>query len=241
MLLAHHLRRASVPKPNLPVHVALLDDHAVVRLGMLHNISDDTRLMLVGDFGNSADLLSALRKGERVDVLLLDYALAATDSDGAQLILQLRKQYPAMRILVASAYDSPATVALVLRAGAHGFWGKGEAIAELPLAILKVASGKRYLSDARTADIPHVPLSAADAGTAEPEGVATPYNALGMLSKREQEVLRCILDGMVVTEIASKYSRTVKTISNQKQAAFRKLGIRSIAELVQFRDSLRGP
>lgn len=225
-------------KPNLPVHVALLDDHAVVRLGMLHNISDDTRLILVGDFGSSAALLQALRKGERVDVLLLDYALAATDADGAQLILQLRKQYPRMRILVASAYDSPATIALVLRAGAHGFWGKSEPIADLPHAILTVASGKRYLSEHRSAALPHVPLSAGK--YPERKDGNPPYDTLHMLSKREQEVLRCILDGMGVTEIAAKFSRSVKTISNQKQSAFKKLGIRSFSELVPFRDSLRG-
>jgi two-component system, NarL family, captular synthesis response regulator RcsB len=58
------------------------------------------------------------------------------------------------------------------------------------------------------------------------------------LSPREREVLRCVLDGMAVTAIARKFSRSVNTISTQKQAAYRKLGIRSDAELFKVQHSL---
>ncbi|MEV8761136.1 helix-turn-helix transcriptional regulator, partial [Klebsiella pneumoniae] len=54
------------------------------------------------------------------------------------------------------------------------------------------------------------------------------------LSPREREVLRCCLDGMSVTDIAEKFARSVKTISGQKQSAFRKLGVRSDNELFKI-------
>ena len=50
---------------------------------------------------------------------------------------------------------------------------------------------------------------------------------LALLSAREQEVIRCYLDGMTITEIAEKFNRSIKTISTQKATAFRKLGITS--------------
>lgn len=58
------------------------------------------------------------------------------------------------------------------------------------------------------------------------------------LSPREHDVLRCYLAGMSVSDIASKFSRSRKTISTQEQSAFRKLGIRSDAELFASRKLL---
>ena len=60
------------------------------------------------------------------------------------------------------------------------------------------------------------------------------------LSFREREVLRCCLDGMSVTQIALKFERSVKTISTQKQAAFKKLGLRSDNELFKIRSQFEG-
>lgn len=224
-------------KPNLPIHVALLDDHAVVRMGYEREIFSDTRLEIAGSFGRSADLLHALRQGTRVDVLLLDYALGDTDSDGVQLISMFRQQYPKMRILVASAHENPATVALVLRAGVHGFLGKGQPLHELCPAIYQVARGRRYMNDSLAERMPHIPMNVSEAAES---ANGRPESPLGVLSKREQEVMRCILDGMAVNDVAHKFSRSAKTISNQKQSAFKKLGIRTLVELAAYRDRLKG-
>jgi len=59
------------------------------------------------------------------------------------------------------------------------------------------------------------------------------------LSPREREVLRCCLEGMSVTQIAEKFARSVKTISGQKQAAFRKLGVRNDNELFKIQHQLQ--
>lgn len=58
------------------------------------------------------------------------------------------------------------------------------------------------------------------------------------LSPKEREVLRCCLDGMSVSQISRKFMRSMKTISGQKQAAFRKLGVRTDAELFKLQHSL---
>jgi DNA-binding NarL/FixJ family response regulator len=107
-----------------PIRTALLDDHAVVRMGYERVLNQDGRFEVVGAYSKSGELFCALRLGLHIEVLMLDYALADTDVDGAQLITTLRREYPALRILVASGHDNPATASLVLRAGAHGFLGK---------------------------------------------------------------------------------------------------------------------
>ena len=230
----------------LPIRTALLDDHAVVRMGYELVFSQDGRFDIVGAYSKSGELFAALRMGLTVDVLLLDYALADADVDGAQLITTLRRQYPELRILVASAHDNPATASLALRAGAHGFLGKAQPLTDLAAAIARVAQGRRYVSDELSSRLP--PLSslraARDRIAAQEKATGQPVPAeallIGALSKREQEVMRCVLDGMAVSEVAAKFSRSTKTISNQKQSAFRKLGVRSLVELSALRDRLLG-
>ena len=225
-------------KPEFPIYVALLDDHAVVRMGYAREITTDARMELAGSYGSSAELLAALRAGERVDVLLLDYALADTDSDGVQLISILRLRYPAMRILVASAHDNPATVSLLLRAGALGFLSKAQSLRELLPAVREVAAGRRYVPGHIAELLPHIPQQGKGRANAQEEGAVAPSSEgpFEVLSKREQEVMRCILDGLSVADIALKFSRSAKTISNQKQSAFRKLGIRTLVEVATYRD-----
>jgi DNA-binding NarL/FixJ family response regulator len=58
------------------------------------------------------------------------------------------------------------------------------------------------------------------------------------LTAREQEVIRCYLAGMTVTEIAEKFNRSIKTISTQKAAAFRKLGVTSNNGLFKIKHTL---
>jgi DNA-binding NarL/FixJ family response regulator len=67
-----------------------------------------------------------------------------------------------------------------------------------------------------------------------------PLDALqaASLSAREQEVIRCYLAGMTVSEIAEKFNRSIKTISTQKTAAFRKLGVTSNNGLFKLKDTL---
>ncbi len=106
------------------IRLFILDDHAVVRLGYQHAIAQDARLRVVGVFSTVKELLDAIWQQQEADVLLLDYSLGADEIDGVNLIAMLRAKRPALKILVASAHDSPSVVSLVMRAGASGFVGK---------------------------------------------------------------------------------------------------------------------
>ena len=60
------------------------------------------------------------------------------------------------------------------------------------------------------------------------------------LSAREQDVIRCYLTGMTITDIAEKFNRSIKTISSQKASAFRKLGVVSNNELFRIKHIIDG-
>ncbi|NHQ93875.1 response regulator transcription factor [Janthinobacterium lividum] len=216
------------------LRIALLDDHAVVRHGLVARFTVEADIDVVGAYSTSRELIAGLLLTP-ADVLLLDYALGPDELDGVSLIRVLRTKFPDCPILVLSSHHEPATVALALRVGARGFVGKGEDMAELVKALRKVVSGAVYLSA-------EMSYRVAEASTAfdSREGAGGEDALLlgAALSAREREVIRCYLAGMTVTEIAEKFKRSIKTISSQKASAFRKLGVTSNNELFKIRHTI---
>ncbi len=225
--------------PASAMRIALLDDHAVVRYGLAMRLAEEPDLDVVGAFATSKELMAALRTVQ-ADLLLIDYALGSNDIDGLNLIRALRVRFPRSKILVASAHHNPATVALAMKAGAGGFVGKAQDLGELIQAVRAVGRGRQYLNVAMVAALSSMQQAESGASQASRSlsGSAPPASRalaeLSSLSPREREVLRCCLEGLSVTEIAEKFTRSVKTISGQKQSALRKLGVRSDHELFKI-------
>ncbi|WP_426807866.1 response regulator [Pseudomonas sp. WOUb67] len=207
-----------------PIRVALLDDHAIVRQGLVSHLGDAPGMTLVGVYKNSGELIRGMSAAP-ADVLLLDFVLGRDELDGVSLIRALRARFPACRILMLSTHHDSATVSLSLRVGASGFFGKHEDLSGLASAIRVVASGAIYLSAEVSYTVADAVQQTEEAEPTQP----TRDNALQLaaLSAREQEVIRCYLDGMTITQISEKFNRSIKTISTQKTTAFRKLGITS--------------
>ncbi|RUL70516.1 response regulator transcription factor [Dyella choica] len=210
------------------LRVMLLEDHVLVRHSMELLLKHEYGLDIAGSFCTPRQLFEALKE-DRPDVIVTDYALSATDTDGAKLLRSLHLHYPHVRVLVVSSHCNAPTIALAMRAGAHGFIGKTQHETELYLAIRTVAAGRTYFGR-------HLPEPASsinpihqsnEPGKDRGDGWLNAFN----LSTREHEVLRCILDGMPITAIAKKFSRSVTTISAQKHSAFRKLGVCTSHEL----------
>lgn len=213
--------------------IALLDDHPVVLHGVSGQLAQVREMSVVGEFASGRELLAALAVQE-IDVLIMDYSLGPKDIDGVSLLRMLRLRFPLLEILVMSGHGNPATATLAIRAGARGFIGKSRPMHELIEAIRSVAERKRYIDPALVRSFKYEESNVPDT---DDEGSMT-LGGQASLSVREREVLRCVLDGMAVTTIAKKFSRSVNTISTQKQSAYRKLGIRSDAELFKMQHSL---
>ncbi|MEK7892471.1 cable pilus system response regulator transcription factor CblR [Burkholderia contaminans] len=223
-----------------PIRVAILDDHAVVQHGITSFLTEKTGIEVAASFAKSRDLIRWLETN-RADVVLLDYTLGPGEIDGLNLVKLVNTRFPECRILMMSSSDTPATVNMTMRAGALGFFGKSENLGDLARAIRVVATGLSYISAELADRIMSVSTTDPRAAEARPAGhddASSPDSGLSAdlrLSPREHEVLRCYLAGMSVSDIASKFSRSRKTISAQKQSAYRKLGIRSDAELFASR------
>lgn len=220
-----------------PLRIILLDDHALIREALEVRFSLEADFKVQGVYSTSRELLDSLSRAE-ADLVVLDYQLADADIDGLRLIQSVRRRHPSIRIVIYSSSEKPATVNMSLRAGANGFVGKSQPTDELLRAIRMVALDRIYLAPAMAAELEKIPAAQMLPEGDNPDHAFTLSNQPN-LSPKESEVLRCCLEGMSVSQIASKFTRSRKTISGQKQAAFRKLGIKTDTELFKLQVQLK--
>ncbi|PRA30406.1 DNA-binding response regulator [Pseudomonas poae] len=211
----------------------LLDDHEMVRQGIELGLSKEPDLDVIGSFGTGRELLDALAQ-RPVDVVVMDFALGPSDLDGLGLLRTLSRRFKKCKAVVVSSHYTLAMVSLALKAGSRGVLGKTQNLTELISAIHTVAQGRVYLEPCMLHALQGVqPMF--DVSNMRSKVEAEPsLSVSACLTPKEQEVLRCFLDGMSVNSIAAKFSRSASTISTQKQSAYRKLGIKSDSELFKF-------
>lgn len=215
-----------------PLRIVLVDDHALIREALKIRLALEPDFKVVGVFTTSRELMEGVRD-EPADLLILDYQLTDGELDGLRLIQLVRNHYPDLRIVVFSSMERLATVNMSLRAGAHGFVGKSQETEELLRAIRVVALDRIYLAPEMAAKLDKLPVPQ-DAEVEQDFNADQALVESRQLSPKEREVLRCCLEGLSVSQIAAKFSRSRKTISGQKQAAFRKLGIVTDTELFKL-------
>ena len=213
--------------------VMLLDDHEMVRQGIELGLSKEADLTVIGTFGTGRELLDALAR-RPADVVVMDFILAPSDNDGLSLIQALNRRFSRCRPLIVCSHYTPATVSLSLKAGCWGILGKTQNLTELVTAIRTVAQGRIYLQPCMVPALQGIQSVLDVANMKSKMDVSTSMQLNACLTPKEQEVLRCFLDGMSVNSIAAKFSRSASTISTQKQSAYRKLGIRNDSELFKF-------
>ena len=130
------------------IRVSILDDHALVRLGLARFIEQQPDLALVGSYASGAEALQELGS---TDVLVQDYALAPGDISGHELILALKQLNPGLNIIVLTASIDEARVSACLEAGAAGVAHKRLPLPELMNAIRTIQSGQPFVDPSLSA------------------------------------------------------------------------------------------
>ncbi|HKT27451.1 response regulator transcription factor [Dyella sp.] len=210
------------------ITVGVADDHPIVVLGVVHLLQSSPDIEVRFTAERIEDLFKQLAE-KPVDVLLCDYEFRDDPhADGFQLIERLRRLAPETRIMLFSSHTSAYVVSSTLQAGISGFVGKQQGdFANLPYAIRALSHERFFLSASlqnrlfHTMDGRFENLGKAGRGSARPGG----------LSDKEAAVARLICEGLSLVEIAQRLKRSPKTISNQKNAAMKKLGARNDVEL----------
>jgi two-component system capsular synthesis response regulator RcsB len=213
-------REAALPGEKTRVIIA--DDHPVILLGATHALAQFGDIEVVGEARQSTDLVKLL-KSVPSDVLVTDLAMpGGRYGDGLPLIGYVRRNFPAQRIVVLTMLENAALLRRLNEMGVIAVVNKSDDLAHIGQAVRQVMRGAAYASPSARAILEL--LRANSRGGADDM----------CLSPREIEVVRLFVSGMTVKEIATQLNRSIKTISAQKNAALRKLGLERDPELFQY-------
>ena len=197
------------------IRVLLVDDHLIVRQGICSTFRNHPAVTIVGEAATGGEAIVQTKKLSP-DVVLMDINMP--QMNGLEATDAIRKQFPAVKVLILTVHDTREYVAQVLRSGAQGYVLKDASPEELSRAIEAVHSGHAFFSPA-VANI--VLQNLRDAGQPQNDG----------LSARETEVLRMIVKGRTTKEIASHMNVGTRTVETYRARLMRKLNVRNAAEL----------
>lgn len=200
--------------------VVVVDDHPIVRRGLIELINDNEDLEVCGeaaDVGTALEVLAELKP----DLALIDLSLG--DGHGLELIKSIRAAELTCKMLVVSMMDEALYADRVLRAGASGYLRKEQATENIVIAIRQVLDNKIYLSPNATARVLNQ-VASADAPAKSP---------VETLSDRELEVFELLGDGITSREIAARLHLSVKTVETYREKIKAKLNLKNGSELTR--------
>jgi DNA-binding NarL/FixJ family response regulator len=191
--------------------VLVVDDHALVRRGVVNIIAHEPDLRVVAEASNGVEALDAYAK-HHPDVTLLDLRMPVME--GVEAVRQIRALDPNAKVIVLTTYDTDEDITRALKAGAKAYVLKDITADDLIACIHDVLAGKTYLAPAAAAKLA--------------EGMARVQ-----VTPRELSALRLMADGKSNKEIANALAISERTVKTHLGHLFEKLGVTSRTEAIK--------
>ena len=201
------------------IKTLVADDHPVVRQGIKQILAQTTDIIVADEAKNGREVLDKIRR-DTFDLVLLDISMP--DRDGLETLIELKKRYPKLSVLILSMYTENQCGLQALRAGADGYLTKDNVLEELLPAIRKVTTGKKYVSATlaeRLVDGLHAPVD------------RLPHE---LLSRREYQIMCMIASGKTPTDIAEELSLAVNTVGSYRKRVLDKMHMENNAEITRY-------
>ena len=199
--------------------ILIVDDHELIREGLKKVLVKHQEMHVVGEACDSAELFDQLKRME-VDIVILDISLPGRS--GLDIIHDLKKSYPEIKVLVLSMHPEDRFAVRVLKAGAAGYLTKQSAAQELVKAIRKIMDGGKYISSALAEQLVLEIEAPSDKPVHE------------LLSNREFEIMRMIGFGKSIGEIGEELSLSVNTVTSYRARIMEKMKMKTNAELIRY-------
>jgi len=216
-------RMASQTDQKPKARILVVDDHPLVRDGLVRLISRQGDLKVCGEASTVAETQTAVAR-HKPDLIILDLRLKG-GGDGLELIKSLKSQFPRVRILILTQYESLHYGERALRAGALGYLIKEQAAGEVLAAIRAVLDGNVYVTRGMAGLLLHKLVG----GTPQ-----APSDRVAGLTDRELHVLHLLGMGKSTRDIAAGLNLSIKTIESHRENIKQKLGLRGAPELVRY-------
>lgn len=195
-----------------PTNILVIEDHAVVQLGIRALLSTCSVVDMIDKACNGAEALSKFQKND-FSLVIIDVELP--DMTGFELLERLRKHQPSVRVIFYSMHNEYWVVKQIFKSEADGIVMKSDCLDELRMAVEVVIAGGKYLSK-------------------EYEHYMKEYEAYKELSVQELNVLRLVTEGFTSQQIANQLYVSVNTVEFHRRRIMRKLGVANMAELIKI-------
>jgi two-component system nitrate/nitrite response regulator NarL len=201
-----------------PIRILLVDDHTLFRESLARLLAAEADFVVVGGCGTAAEALDAVARVP-VDVVLLDLDLG--QETGVDLLRRARVAGFQGPVLMVTAGINPIEVSDLLRSGVAGVFLKHDSPASLCESIREVAAGRVHF------DQELLDRAIRRIGAPAPQAQAAGF------TRREQQVVTLVLDGLSNKEIADRLGASESSVKGLLQQLFAKTGVRTRAQLVR--------
>lgn len=202
------------------IRVALVDDHPLIIKILRQELGRELDMQIIWDTSDLTRMLASIRQNPP-DVLVLDLSFAGQTFEPVSAVRDLRSQYPAVAVLILTAYDEPNWVEELIRAGAQGYVAKSDDFS------LRLAEGIRTVAQGRTFLSPTAIKALASS--------QQKYT----LTERERAILRLAAQGQSNPDIAQALGLAQGTVRNHISNIYTKLGVETREAAIRAAQNLR--
>ena len=208
-------------KPASRTRILLVDDHPLVRERLAEIINDEPDLTVCGEAEDRPEAIKTIQV-TRPDIAIIDLTLK--NSDGLELIKDIRSRWPGLRMLVVSMHDESLYAERVIRAGAMGYITKQDATRNILAAIRRILAGNIYVNERiATRIIQRLTVPVATQSL-------TPGD---LLAPRELQVFELTGKGLDTRQVAGRLRLGVKTVETYRRRIREKLQLTDPNQLLQ--------
>jgi two-component system response regulator DevR len=207
---------------NRPLRLLIVDDHEVVRQGLVALLDRRDGFQVVAEAGNVAESIEMAERF-RPDLVIMDVRLP--DGSGIEACREIRAEHPEIRVVMLTSYPDEEAVLSAIIAGASGYLLKQVRARDLVAALEAVGRGESLLDPAVTEKV-----------LERVRRIATsPYSdELAQLTSQEQKILLLVAEGKTNKEIAAEVFLSDKTVKNYVSSILSKLNLQRRAQAAAF-------
>jgi len=213
-----------------PLRLLVVDDHEVVRQGLVSLLERREHFQVVAEAGTAAEAVEMARKFEP-DLVVMDVRLP--DGSGIEACREIRAEFPSTRVVILTSYPDEEAVLSAIIAGASGYLLKQIRGRDLVSALENVGRGESLLDPAVTEKV---------LDRVRRIATGTYTDELAQLTQQEQKILLLVAEGKTNKEIASEVFLSDKTVKNYVSSILSKLNLERRAQAAAFvaRHRLKG-